>query len=316
MCAKLLNLGPKDEVILPSFTFVSTANALTQSGARPIFADINLDDMNIDVDSAEKMITPRTKAICIVHYGGAGASPFEFQELCDAYDLTLIEDNAHGLGGKFKGKLLGTFGQLASLSFHETKNIVCGEGGATIINDLEYLARAKVLRDKGTNRDLYLNGLVDKYTWVDDGSSWVLSEILAAFLYGQLENLNKINEDRNRIWNKYKSEIKTWAEKNNVQIPNYPEHVEHTSHLFYLRFDSITVRNNFISYMSENGIQTPFHYQALHQSPFATRFLPIDCPKSSVASETIVRLPIYYSMEQQVQNYIIEKVISFKNFRN
>ena len=314
MCAKLLELGSEDEVILPSYTFVSTANAFAQTGARPVFADINLNDLNISIESVEKLITKRTKAICIVHYGGAGASPDEFKELCKEYNLLLVEDNAHGFGGKYKNRLLGTFGRLSTLSFHETKNVICGEGGATVVNDIQYLDRAKILRDKGTNRDNFLNGLVDKYTWVDDGSSWVMSDILAAFLYGQLEMFDEIFVKRNEIWKRYEEGLRQWAESKGVAIPEYSANVEHTGHLFFLRFRSKSTRDSFIHYMKESGIQTPFHYQALHQSPYAQKFNPNDCPNAAIVSDTLVRLPIYYSMTQIEQNYVLEKVIEFRNF--
>ncbi len=311
MCAKLMEFGPGDEVIVPSYTFVSTANAFAQNGSRPVFADVNLDDMNINIESVEKLINKKTKAICIVHYGGAGASPDKFRDLCNEYDLTLIEDNAHGFGGKYKNQLLGTFGQLSTLSFHETKNITCGEGGATVINDLQYLDRAKILRDKGTNRDNFLNGIVDKYTWVDDGSSWVMSDILAAFLYVQLEKFDEIFIRRNEIWKRYKEGISKWAQSNGVAIPEYSTEVEHTGHLFYLRFRSKGIRDSFINYMKENYIQTPFHYQALHQTPYAKRFEPNNCPNSSIASDTLVRLPIYYTLKSNEIDYIIEKILDF-----
>jgi dTDP-4-amino-4,6-dideoxygalactose transaminase len=314
MCAKILNLDQTNEFIIPSYTFVSTANAFAQTGARPVFADINLNDLNISIESAEKLITNRTKAICIVHYGGVGASPNEFRELCDAYNLVLIEDNAHGFGGKYRDKLLGTFGQLATLSFHETKNIICGEGGATIINELRYHEKAKILRDKGTNRENFLLGNVDKYTWVDDGSSWVMSDILAAFLYGQLEMFDEIFIKRNQIWNSYKQGLAQWANTYGVAIPQYSDDVEHTGHLFFLRFATKDTRDKFINYMRDNGIQTPFHYQALHQTPYAQKFNPNDCPNASIASDTLVRLPIYYSMTQIEQDYVLDKVREFKDF--
>ena len=315
MCAKLLSLNVEDEIIMPSYTFVSTANAFAQAGARPVFADINLNDLNINIESTEKLITKKTKAICIVHYGGAGASPDKFRDLCDDYNLTLIEDNAHGFGGTYKNQLLGTYGQLSTLSFHETKNIICGEGGATVVNDNQYLERAKILRDKGTNRDNFLNGIVDKYTWVDDGSSWVMSDILAAFLCGQLEKFEEVFIKRNLIWNKYKQELSNWAESNEVVTPQYSSDVKHTGHLYFLRFKSRYVRDNFIHYMKENGIQTPFHYQALHQTPYAKRFNPNYCPNSSIASDTLVRLPIYYSFNTREQDYVVDTITKFDGFR-
>jgi dTDP-4-amino-4,6-dideoxygalactose transaminase len=314
MCAKLMNFEAGDEVIVPSYTFVSTVNAFTQNGARPVFADIEIDDLNISIASTEKLITKRTKAICIVHYGGAGASPDMFKDLCKESNITLIEDNAHGFGGKYKNQLLGTFGQLSTLSFHETKNVICGEGGATVINDLKYLDRAKILRDKGTNRENFMNGIVDKYTWVDDGSSWALSDILAAFLYGQLEKFDEIFVKRNEIWERYKKGLSKWAESNGVAIPAYSTDVNHTGHLFFLRFSSKNTRDNFINYMKVNGIQTPFHYQALHSTPYAKQYHSNDCPNSSIASETLVRLPIYYTLSVNEQDYIINNVNKFKGF--
>jgi dTDP-4-amino-4,6-dideoxygalactose transaminase len=314
MLAKLLNLNESDEVIIPSYTFVSTANAFAQTGAKLVFADVNLTDLNINIESAEKVITKKTKAICIVHYSGAGASPDKFRDLCDSYNLVLIEDNAHGFGGKYGNKVLGTFGQFSTLSFHETKNIICGEGGAIVINDTKYLNRAKILRDKGTNRDNFLNGLVDKYTWVDDGSSWVMSDILAAFLYGQLEKFEEIFVKRNEIWKRYEEGLRQWAESKGVAIPEYSADVEHTGHLFFLRFRSRSTRDSFIHYMKESGIQTPFHYQALHQTPYAKRYAPNDCPNSSIASENLARLPIYFSLKMSEQQYIIDKVLNFNDF--
>lgn len=314
MCGKLLNLTEKDEVIIPSYTFVSTANAFVQSRARPVFADVNLGDLNIDINSAERLITKRTKAICIVHYGGAGATPDKFKELCDSYNLILIEDNAHGFGGKFKNKELGTFGQLSTLSFHETKNVTCGEGGAIVVNDKAYVERVKILRDKGTNRENFLQGIVDKYTWVDDGSSWVMSDLQAAFLNGQLEMLDLINLKRGHIWNRYQLELNKWAESNNVGVPTLPEYSEHTSHIYFLRFKSGEIRNKFIAYMKENGIQTLFHYQALHKTPYAKRYNPNDCPNASLVTDTLVRLPIYNSMTNEEQDYVLRKILEFKDY--
>jgi len=309
--ARLLQLEPGDEVIIPSFTFVSTANAFILNGARPVFSDINLNDLNMDISSVERLITSKTKAICIVHYAGAGASPDLFNEITKSLNIVLIEDNAHGFGAKYKGIKLGTFGDMSTMSFHETKNVSCGEGGALVLNNRDYLARAEILRDKGTNRANFLNGLVDKYTWVDEGSSWVMSELQSYFLYGQIEELQNIESRRSVIWNRYKSELSTWAENNSVGVANYPEYVEHSNHLFFLRFGTKDIRNRFINYMKESGVITPFHYQALHAAPFAERFNPDNCPNSLIASETLVRLPIYFSLTPDQQEYVINRVKSF-----
>lgn len=311
MSAKLLCLEPGDEVIVPSFTFVSTANSFLLSGARPVFADINLEDMNINVASVEKLITKRTRAICIVHYAGAGAEPDKFVDIGKTFNLKLVEDNAHGFGASYKGRKLGNFGQISTLSFHETKNVLSGEGGALILNDENYLARAEILRDKGTNRSNFLNGLVDKYTWVDQGSSWVMSELQSAFLYGQIEKLSDIDMKRSLIWTRYKDELGDWADVNGVALANYPEYVEHTSHLFFLRFQDQEIRDKFIFHMKSHGIITPFHYQALHASDFAKQFQPADCPNSVIAARTLVRLPIYYSLSEDEQGFIIEKARDF-----
>lgn len=312
MSAKLLELKPDDEVILPSFTFVSTANAFVLSGARPIFADISLSDMNIDIRSVEKLITKKTKAVCIVHYAGAGAMPDKFSKLCKDYGLKLVEDNAHGFSAKYKSKNLGTFGDISTLSFHETKNIICGEGGALVLNDKKLLPRAQVLRDKGTNRSNFLNGITDKYTWVDEGSSWVMSELQSAYLYGQMEFLEKINERRELIWNRYALELCNWADKNGVAMPEYGKEVKHSSHLFFLRFPQEELRNQFINFMRDIGVITPFHYQALHSSPFAQRFSPVECINSEIAAKTLVRLPIYYSLTDLEQEFIIDNIQNFK----
>lgn len=311
MGARLIDIGPGDEVIMPSFTFVSTANAIVHSGGRPVFADIELDNLNIDIKSVEKLVTHRTKAIAIVHYGGAGADPDSFVEFCSNRNIALIEDNAHGFGGIYKSQLLGTFGDLSTLSFHETKNIICGEGGAIVLNNKSLLERARILREKGTNRSQFLQGQVDKYTWVDEGSSWVMSDLLAAFLYGQLEKFGDIDFRRKQIWDTYHSALSGWSSINGVSIPNYPDYVGHTGHLFFLRFSKKEIRDRFIQYMKEAGIMTPFHYQALHAAPFAKRFNPDNCPNSLIASETLVRLPIYYSLSPSEQDYVIDKVKSF-----
>ena len=311
MAAKLLNLEPGDEVIVPSYTFVSNANAFIMSGARPVFADINLQDLNVDAASVEKLITKKTKAICIVHYSGAGANPDLFKSLSASSNLKLIEDNAHGFGGKFRGKKLGTFGDMSTLSFHETKNVISGEGGALVLTDNAYLSRAEILRDKGTNRANFLNGFVDKYTWVDEGSSWVMSELQSAYLYGQIERLKDIELKRYIIWSRYNNELSNWAHTNGVAIAQYPEYVEHTSHLFFLRFSTEDTRNRFISYMKSHGVITPFHYQALHASDFAKRFQPADCPNSTLIAKTLVRLPIYFSLSENEQSYVIEKILKF-----
>ena len=236
MSALLLRLKPGDEVIVPAFTFVSTASAFMLYGAKPVFVDVRQDTLNIDLDQAEAAITSRTRAICVVHYGGVACEMERLVKLAKDHDLMLIEDNAHGLFAKYRGKYLGTFGALATQSFHETKNITCGEGGALVINDASLAERAEILREKGTDRTKFLRGQVDKYTWVDTGSSWVISDLLAAILFGQLSRADEIYKQRMDIWNRYHTELEAWALNNNVALPTVPEGCEHTGHVYHLRF--------------------------------------------------------------------------------
>lgn len=313
MAARLLELQPGDEVIVPSYTFVSTASAFFWNGARPIFADIRPDTLNIDPESVEARITDRTKAICIVHNGGVGAEPTRFVEIAERHGVALIEDNAHGLGGKYQGSSLGSFGDLSTLSFHETKNITCGEGGALVVNRPDLVERARILRDKGTNRWAYLDGQVDKYTWLDIGSSWALSDLLAAILVGQLERRDLIQSRRMHIWDAYMRDLSPWAKDANIQLLKVPEGVEHTALLFYLRLPNISERNRFISDLARRGVNVVFRYQALHDSPAGRAFgNTADCPVSMSVSETLVRLPLFVGMTESEQNQVIDAVQSFR----
>lgn len=313
MSARLLDLQPDDEVIVPSYTFVSSASAFMWNGARPVFANSRADTLNIDPADVAGLITPRTKAICIVHYAGVGADPREFAELAERHGIALIEDNAHGLGGTFEGQLLGTFGAMSTLSFHETKNITCGEGGALVINDPALVERAEILREKGTNRARFLRGQVDKYTWVDIGSSWVMSDMLAAILAAQLEGFDEIQERRLALWNRYHQGLADWASEANVLLPCIPVEAAHTAHMFHLRLASLERRDAFIQHMQERGVQTVFHYQALHESPVG---LSLDqahaCQVASDASHTLVRLPLFYDLSALDQQIIIDAVTAFK----
>jgi len=261
LAALLARLRPGDEVIVPSFTFVSTASAFMLHGAKPVFVDVRADTLNIDPDQVAAAITPRTRAICVVHYGGVGADMDLLVPLAKERGLMIIEDNAHGLFGKYKGRYLGTFGALATQSFHETKNISCGEGGALIINDKSLVERAEILREKGTDRSKFIRGQVDKYTWVDVGSSWVLSDILAAILLGQLERREEIYRERMVIYDRYDRELAGWAAQNNVRTPFVPTECEHTAHIFHLRFELGEQRNRFIAHLAHRGVNAVFHYQ-------------------------------------------------------
>ena len=312
MAAILLDIQPGDEVIVPSFTFVSTVNAFVLRGAKPVFIDIRPDTLNMDENQLERLITKKTKAIIPVHYAGVGCEMDIIMNIANKYDIPVIEDNAHGLFGKYKDRYLGTFGTFATQSFHETKNFSCGEGGALLINDENYIERAEIIREKGTNRTKYFRGEVDKYTWVDIGSSYLISDILAAFLYAQLEQQDKIQAKRNKIWVTYYDGLKNWAKENNVRLPFIPQYCEQTYHMFYLLFDSEKLRNRFLTYMQGNGITAIFHYIPLHSSDMGKKFGDFNCPISNSVSERIVRLPFYIGLDEKNQEKIINKVQSFK----
>ena len=313
MSALLLGLKPGDEVIVPAFTFVSTASAFMLYGAKPVFVDVRQDTLNIDLDQAEAAITPRTRAICVVHYGGVACEMDRLTKLAKDHNLILIEDNAHGLFAKYRGKYLGTFGALATQSFHETKNITCGEGGALVINDASLAERAEILREKGTDRTKFLRGQVDKYTWVDVGSSWVISDLLAAILFGQLSRADEIYRQRMNIWNRYHDELQTWAAKHDVTLPTVPEGCEHTGHVYHLRFQHGVQRDKFIEHLKQLGIYAVFHYQPLHLSTVGRTLGGQDgqFPVTESAGDCLVRLPLFNSLTSDEQTYIIESVKVF-----
>ena len=313
MSALLLRLKPGDEVIVPAFTFVSTASAFMLYGAKPVFVDVRQDTLNIDLEQAEAAITPRTRAICVVHYGGVACEMDRLTKLAKDHNLILIEDNAHGLFAKYRGKYLGTFGALATQSFHETKNITCGEGGALVINDASLAERAEILREKGTDRTKFLRGQVDKYTWVDVGSSWVISDLLAAILFGQLSRADEIYTQRMNIWNRYHNELQTWAAKHDVTLPTVPEGCEHTGHVYHLRFQHGVQRDKFIEHLKQLGIYAVFHYQPLHLSTVGRTLGGQDgqFPVTESAGDCLVRLPLFNSLTSDEQTYIIESVKVF-----
>ena len=271
MAALLLELEPGDEVIVPSFTFVSTANAFLLHGARPVFVDIDPATLNIDPQRVEDGITERTRAIVVVHYAGVGCDMDAIGSIAEAHGLIVIEDNAHGLGGSIDGRALGTFGALATLSFHETKNFTCGEGGALIINEPKYLERAEILREKGTDRSRFFRGQVDKYGWVDVGSSFLLSDILAAHLLGQLESRAVIEERRGSIWRRYNDELASWAAGADVTLPVVPSNCRQPYHMFYVLMPSLDARTLLIDTLKQDGILAVFHYLPLHLSPMGRR---------------------------------------------
>lgn len=314
LSARILSLNPGDEVIVPAYTFVSTASAFALTGAKPIFVDVDSDTLNLDVDLVRQAITPQTKAICTVHYAGIAKSIDQLATLCRAEGIALIEDNAHGLGARFDGKLLGTFGQLSTLSFHETKNVTCGEGGALNINDTSMLSLAEILREKGTDRAQFLRGQIDKYTWVEMGSSWVASDILAAFLVSQLESFETIQTKRMNIWNAYDSALSEWAANWGVRTPAVPRQSEHAAHMYYLQFENLEDRTSFIEHMKKQHIMAVFHYQALNTSRVGMTFGGRigECPVAENAADTLVRLPLFGGLLDSEIERIIDAVLEFQ----
>ena len=310
MAAILLGIKPGDEVIIPSFTFVSTVNAFVLRGAKPVFIDIRPDTLNLDETQLERLITPMTRAVVPVHYAGVGCEMDEISTICRRYNLEIVEDNAHGLFGKYKGRWLGTFGALATQSFHETKNFSCGEGGALVINDPALKERAEIIREKGTNRSRFFRGQVDKYTWVDIGSSYLPSETLAAVLYAQLEARQKIQERRGEIWHLYDAELKNWASANQVRLPYIPADRDQTYHMYYLLLPSLETRTRFIQTLRESGIYSVFHYLPLHLSDMGRKFggKEGDCPVTEDISDRLVRLPMFYNLTASDQEFILETI--------
>lgn len=295
MAALLLDLAPGDEVILPSFTFVSTANAFVLRGAVPAFVDIRPDTLNLDETLIEAAITPRTKAICVVHYAGVGCEMDAIMAIAERHGLAVIEDAAQGILSTYKGRPLGSIGQLAALSFHETKNVISGEGGALLINDERCVERAEILREKGTNRSKFFRGQVDKYTWVDVGSSYLPSEILAAFLAAQLEHADEITERRLAIWNTYHEAFADLETQARLRRPIVPSHCTHNAHMYYLLLPDLVARTAFIDHLKRAGIGAVFHYIPLHSSPAGRRYGRAATPMTVTdnVSERLVRLPLW-----------------------
>ena len=312
MAAVLLDIKEGDEVIVPSFTFVSTANAFVSRGARPVFCDIRRDTLNMDETKLADLITPRTRAIVPVHYAGVGCEMDEICRLARSADhpIMVIEDNAHGLLGKYKDKWLGTIGDLGTQSFHETKNITCGEGGALLINRPEYISRLETIRDNGTNRSQFMRGEIPAYSWVDQGSSYLLSDILAAMLLGQLEMAEIIQLGRHQIWNMYDRELANWMTDMKITGPYVPSHCAHAAHMYYLIMPTPTLRTSFISYMKNQGVQTVFHYSPLNRTRYGRRFGG-DCPVAEDLAARLVRLPMYALLDRDTQSKVIEAALGW-----
>jgi len=315
MSALLLDLQPGDEVVVPAYTFVSTINAFVLRGAKPVFCDVREDTLNLDEKLLAEKIGPRTKAIVPVHYAGVGCEMDAILALAEPKGIAVVEDNAHGLFGKYKGRPLGSFGALATQSFHETKNFSCGEGGALLVNDERLVERAEILREKGTNRSRFFRGQVDKYTWVDLGSSWVLSDVLAAALLAQLEARESIQRRRALVWQRYAEGLASWARERGVRLPTVPEHCEQSFHMFYLVFNELAERTAFIDHMGKAGIKAVFHYQPLHLSPMGKALGTAregDCPVTERVADCLVRLPFYADLGESDQARVIETACAFR----
>jgi len=315
MAAILLDCGPGDEVILPSFTFVSTANAFVLRGAKIVFSDIRPDTLNLDEARLEALITPRTKAIVPVHYAGVACEMDTICATAKLNNVAIVEDNAHALFARYKGKHTGTFGRLATQSFHETKNLTCGEGGALVVNDRDLVERALVIREKGTNRSQFFRGQVDKYTWVDIGSSYLPSDLLAAFLLAQLEGRDQIQRKRQHIWETYKEELNNWAGERNVRLPVVPRECEQAFHMFYLIVPSFEDRQGLIAHLKQQGILSVFHYLPLNQSEMGRSWEAREtrCPITEDLSLRLLRLPFYNDLSESEQARVIQAVTSFRS---
>ena len=314
MAALLLNIKPGDEVIIPSFTFVSTANAFVLRGAKPVFADVRSDTLNLDEAQLPSLITAKTRAIVPVHYAGVGCEMDAINAIAQSHGIAVVEDNAHGLYGKYRGRPLGSLGAMATQSFHETKNFSCGEGGALLINDPALADRAEIIREKGTNRARFFRGMVDKYSWVDLGSSYVMSDILAAFLLAQLEQREKIQRHREGIWRRYQLELADWSQQLGIAQPQVPDHCEPAWHLYHLMLPSLAARQALIEHLKSLQILAVSHYLPLHLSTYAKRWngQPGDCPVSEHAADHLLRLPLFNSMTAATQDRVIAGILSFK----
>lgn len=311
MAAILANIQKGDEVIMPSYTFVSTANAFVLRGAVPVFVDIREDTLNIDETKIEAAITPRTRAIVPVHYAGVACEMDAIMDIAHRHKLLVIEDAAQGIMASYQGRPLGSIGHLAALSFHETKNIISGEGGALLINDPALLARAEIIREKGTNRSQFFRGQVDKYTWVDIGSSYLPGEIIAAFLWAQMEEADAINHRRLSIWSAYHQAFEGIAETGVCRRPLVPRDCRHNAHMYYLLLPSLDDRTRFITRLKARGIGTVFHYVPLHSAPMGQQLGRVSgsMPRTDQCSDRLVRLPLWVGVEEH-QTRIIEEVIA------
>ena len=313
MAAILADIKPGDEVIMPSYTFVSTADAFVQRGATIVFVDIRPDTMNIDENLIEDAITDKTKAIVVVHYAGVSCEMDTITDIAKRHNLFVVEDAAQGVMSTYKGKALGTIGDFGCYSFHETKNYSMGEGGAILIKDDKYIEKAEITREKGTNRSQFFRGQIDKYTWVDYGSSYLPSELNAAYLYAQLKNADKINENRLNSWNLYYDLLKPLADEGFIELPHIPEECEHNAHMFYIKAKDLEERTKLIKYMKDNEISLAFHYIPLHSAPAGLKFGRFhgEDVYTTKESDRLVRLPMYYGLSTEEIQYVVKYIKKF-----
>ena len=317
MAAILLDIKEGDEVIMPSYTFVSTANAFVLRGAKIVFVDIRPDTMNIDETKIEKAITNKTKVIVPVHYAGVACEMDTIMSIANKYNLFVVEDAAQGMMSRYKGKALGTIGHFGAFSFHETKNYTsAGEGGLLLVNDDRFIQRAEIIREKGTNRSLFFRGMVDKYSWVDLGSSYLMNDVSAAYLWGNLENADEINQNRLNTWQKYYDGLKELEDKNFIELPKVPEGCIHNSHMFYLKVRDLEERTRLLDYLKENGILAVFHYIPLHSAPAGLKFGKFndDDIFTTNESEKLIRLPMSYKLDSTLIEFTINKIKEFYEF--
>lgn len=313
MASVLLDLKNGDEVIVPSYTFVSTVNAFILRGAMPVFVDIRKDTKNIDENLIEKKITKNTKAIFVVHYAGIACNMDKIMSIAEAYNLHVVEDAAQAINSKYKDKYLGTIGTFGCYSFHETKNVICGEGGALVINDERFIERAEIIREKGTNRSKFFRGEVDKYSWVDIGSSYLPSDLLSAFLYAQLESMDSIQTKRKIIYERYYESLKDLSRQGIIQLPYCPENCFQNYHMFYLLMNNESERDRLISYLNEQSIKSVFHYVPLHTSSMGLKlgYKKGDLPVTEDISSKLLRLPFYNDLKEEEQEHVISHIKSF-----
>lgn len=314
MAALLLDIQPGDEVIVPSFTFVSSINAFALRGAKPVFADIRPDTLNLDERVLPRLITEKTRAIVLVHYAGVACEMDAIMAIARQHGIAVVEDSAHALFSKYKGRHLSTFGELATLSFHETKNFTCGEGGALLINDDSLIERAEIIREKGTNRGRFFRGQVDKYTWVDLGSSYLPSDMLAAYLWAQFKRATEIQERRREIWETYDERLAGWARTCNVQLPTVPDHCDQSYHMYYMVLPSFKARTALIQHLKDRGILSVFHYLPLNLSDMGRRYggKDGDCPVAETVADRLLRLPFFYALTPSELDEAINAILAFE----